>query len=309
MPDRVAEVGRERFLPQDALRVGLNVHPLTDLYYKLMRGSWALLISVLVAFYLLANLAFACLYLADLEGISHAESGGFVEAFAFSVQTISTIGYGGMSPKTPYVHILVTAEAMVGVLGFAIVTGLMFQKFSRPNAMVVFSDSMVVSVRDGKPALMFRLGNTRGNEIIEASIRLTMLKPEVTSDGHRMRRLYDCTLMRTHTPLFAMTWTVVHEIDSASPMAGQTPETLDADDAIFIVTMTGIDATFSATVYARRVYYAEHVRWGERFADVVTFTDEGRARIDYTRFHSTDADPADAGVMAMLDAQSRAQRV
>ena len=257
----MADAPRKRFTPGDAIRVGLSVHPLTDLYYQLMRGSWLILVSVLVVGYLLANVAFACLYLADMEGITSAENGGFAEAFEFSVQTISTIGYGGMSPRTPYVHMLVTAEAMTGILGFAIATGLMFQKFSRPRARVRFSGPMVVSVRERKPVLMFRLGNARGNEIIEASLGLTMLKTEVTSEGHRMRRLFDCKLLRTTTPMFTMTWVVIHEIDEDSPLHGMTPEEIVADDPIFIVTMTGIDATFSQTVHARKLYYAEDLRY------------------------------------------------
>ncbi|MBL4685445.1 MAG: hypothetical protein JKY37_12695 [Nannocystaceae bacterium] len=300
----MAEPRRERFHPRDAIRVGLKIHPLTDLYYQLMRGPWWFLVVALVAFYLLANVAFASLYMADMPGISQAENGGFAQAFAFSVQTISTIGYGGMSPQTPYVHALVTAEAMVGVLGFAIATGLMFQKFSRATAMVRFSESIVLTVRDGKPVLMLRLGNVRGNEIIEASLRLTMLKPEVTAEGHSMRRLYDCDLMRTHTPIFVMTWAVVHEIDASSPMYGMTPELLAEQDALFIVTMTGIDATFSETVYARKMYYSESVRWAQRFEDVVSFNEEGRGVIDYTRFDATVADPAEYDVRALLAAQN-----
>ncbi|MEM6992613.1 MAG: ion channel [Myxococcota bacterium] len=306
MRDRVADPPRERFHPRDAIRLGLKIHPLTDLYYQLMRRSWWVLISALVGFFLLANLAFAALYMADMPGISSAESGGFAQAFEFSVQTISTIGYGGMSPQTPYVHTLVTAEAMVGVLGFAIATGLMFQKFSRPKAMVLFSEPLVLTVREGKPVLMLRLGNARGNEIIEASLRVTMLKPEVTAEGHRMRRLYDLDLMRTHTPMFVMTWVVVHEIDENSPMFGETADKLEAEDAIFIVTMTGIDATFSETVYARKIYYSEAIRWGERFEDVVSFTDEGQAVIDYNRFDATVADPADLDVRAMVAPQNTA---
>jgi inward rectifier potassium channel len=189
---------------------------------------------------------------------------------------------------------------MVGVLGFAIATGLMFQKFARPTAMVRFSEPLVVTVREGRPVLMMRIGNTRGNEIIEASLRLTMLLPEVTTDGHSMRRLHDCKLMRTNTPMFVMTWMVVHEIDEDSPMWGQTPASLAENNALWIVTLTGIDATFSQTVHARHLYRAENVRFGQRFSDVISFSEEGRATIDYTRFDETTADPADLDVLALL---------
>ena len=283
-----------------AIRLGVDIHPLQDLYYQLMRRSWAFLIAGLVASYLLANLAFACLYLADMNGISHAETGGFTDAFAFSVQTLSTIGYGGMSPQTTYAHMLVTAEAMVGLLGFAIATGLMFQKFARARAMVQFSDCVVISVRNGKPVLMLRLGNARGNEIIEANLRLTMLKPEVSEEGHRMRRLHDCDLIRSHTPIFILSWLVVHEIDENSPLWGETAESLIEQNALFIVTMTGIDATFSATVHARKIYSPDTVRIGERFVDVIA-TEAGRpTTIDYNRFDETEPDPVGVDAVALM---------
>jgi len=300
----MAEARRERFHPRDAIRVGLEVRPFTDLYYQLMQRSWLLLVGVQVAAFLLINLGFAGLYMLDMEGISQAEGGGFAEAFEFSVQTISTIGYGGMSPQTPYVHGLVTAEAVCGVLGFAIATGLMFQKFSRPRALVRFAETMIVTVRDGKPALMLRLGNARGNEIIEASMRLTVLKPEVSSEGHKMRRLFDCELLRAQTPIFVMTWAAIHEIDADSPLFGASPQSLEEMDAAFIVTLTGIDATFSETVYARHIYYWEDVRWAERFADVVSFTDEGQAVIDYNVFDKTEPDPDHVDVLSLLAAQA-----
>lgn len=270
-----------------------------------MQRSWALLVAVQVAAFLLVNLAFAGLYMLDMQGISQAESGGFAEAFEFSVQTISTIGYGGMSPQTPYVHGLVTAEAVCGVLGFAIATGLMFQKFARPKALVRFAKPLIVTVRNGKPVMMMRIGNARGNEIIEASMRLTMLKPEVTAEGHRMRRLFDCELLRSQTPMFVMTWMAIHEIDEDSPMFAASRESLEEMDAIYIATLTGIDATFSETIYARHMYYWEDIRWGERFVDVVSFNDEGRAVIDYGVFDQTEADPKHIDALGLLAEQAR----
>ncbi len=282
--------------PLDAVRIGLPLSPLTDLYYHLMRRSWWLLIGLLGTAYLMANLGFAVLYMMQDGGINAAEKGSFGDAFVFSVQTISTIGYGTLAPKSSAVHTVVTFEAMLGLLGTAIATGLIFAKFSRPRAKVLFSDSLCITQRNGKPALIFRLGNGRTNEIIEASVRVAVLVPEITAEGERMRRLIDLPLLRSTTPAFVMTWTVIHEIDEDSPLHGRDEASFTEDQVRFVVSMTGIDATFSQTVHARHMYMTENVRWGHRFVDIVDTTEDGRLRIDYLRFHDTH--PVDASTSA-----------
>ncbi|MCA9651559.1 MAG: ATP-sensitive inward rectifier potassium channel 10 [Myxococcales bacterium] len=272
--------------PQNAVRIGLRLSPLTDLYYHLMNGSWWLLIGVLGLAYMLANLIFAGLYMLQTDGIASA-SGSFADAFAFSVQTLSTIGYGTLSPISGPVHTIVAFEAMVGLLGTAIATGLVFAKFARPRAKVMFSDTMLVYRRDGRPVLVFRVGNARGNEIIEASLRVSSLVPEITSEGEQMRRLVDLRLLRSTTPMFAMTWTVIHELDEQSPLRDYDEQRLREEGVRFIVSLTGIDATFSQTVHARHIYDHSHVLWWRRFVDVVGSTDDGRLVIDYRRFHDT----------------------
>lgn len=273
--------------PQNAERIGLRLSPLTDLYYHLMNGSWSLLIGVLGVAYMLTNLVFAGLYMLQSEGIASADPESFADAFAFSVQTLSTIGYGTLSPVSGPVHTIVAFEAMVGLLGTAIATGLVFAKFARPKAKVLFSDSMVVYRRNGEPVLVFRVGNARGNEIIEASLRVSALVPEVTTEGETMRRLVDLELLRSTTPMFAMTWTVIHPLDERSPLHGIDEDRLREDTVRFIVSLTGIDATFSQTVHARVIYDHTDVRFWHRFVDIVGNTDDGRLSIDYRRFHDT----------------------
>lgn len=270
--------------PESAIRVGLQLSPLTDLYYHLMRGPWPLLVAVLAGLYLVANLVFAGLYMTQSEGINSYE-GTFVDAFAFSVQTLSTIGYGTLAPRSGTVHTLVTMEAMLGLLGTAIATGLVFSKFARPRAKVMFSEPLLITRRNGRPALVFRVGNARSNEIIEASLRVSVLLPEISAEGETMRRLVDLPLLRSTTPVFAMTWTVIHEIDESSPLHGRDEDSCAADGLRFIVSLTGIDATFSQTVHARHIYLHQDMRWWHRFVDIVEITDEGRLRIDYLRFH------------------------
>jgi inward rectifier potassium channel len=273
--------------PRRAVRVGLQLSPLTDLYYHLMKGSWLMLTGVLAVAYLLTNLLFASLYMMHSEGIGSAEEGSFMDAFAFSVQTLSTIGYGTLAPRTGMAHTLVTVESMAGLIGTAIATGLVFTKFAQPRAKVLFSRNMLVQRRNGQPVLVFRLGNARGNEIIEASLRVSALVPEVTTEGEHMRRLIDLRLQRSTTPMFTMTWTVIHEIDAESPLFGRDEASCHADALRFIVSFTGIDATFSQTVHARHIYDHQDIKWGHRFADIVDNTDDGRLRIDYQRFHDT----------------------
>lgn len=273
--------------PRQAVRIGLRLSPLTDLYYHLMRGSWLMLTVVLGSAYLVTNLVFALLYMTQAEGIGSSSEGGFMDAFAFSVQTLSTIGYGALAPRTGMAHTLVTVESMAGLIGTAIATGLVFTKFAQPKAKVLFSSTMVVQRRNGKPVVAFRVGNARGNEIIEASLRISALVPEVTLEGEHMRRLVDLQLIRATTPMFAMTWTVIHEIDEASPLHGHDQASLQADAIRFIVSFTGIDATFSQTVHARHIYDFHDVKWGHRFVDIVDNTEDGRLRIDYQRFHDT----------------------
>jgi inward rectifier potassium channel len=221
------------------------------------------------------------------EGIGSTDEGGFLDAFAFSVQTISTIGYGALAPRTGMAHTLVTLESVVGLIGTAIATGLVFTKFAQPRAKVLFSHHMLVHRRNGKPVVAFRVGNARSNEIIEASVRVSALVPEVTLEGEHMRRLVDLQLQRSTTPMFVMTWTVIHEIDEASPLHGRDEASLRADALRFIVSFTGLDATFSQTVHARHIYEHGDVQWGRRFVDIVDNTEDGRLRVDYQRFHDT----------------------
>jgi inward rectifier potassium channel len=272
-------------VPGDVVRVGA-AHPwLSDAYHLLLVCSWRRLLLTVASVYAGINASFAALYLAGGDCLSGARHGSFADAFFFSVQTFSTIGYGVMAPKTPYASAVVTLEAFIGLITVAMATGLMFAKFSRPTARVLFSDKILIGTRNGKPTLMLRMANERGNDLIEATFRVTVLKPEVTTEGETIRKLHDVTLLRSDTPLFTVSFTAFHVIDEQSPLWGVTEETLARDTMRFIVTVTGLDGTYAQTIHARRIYLAHEVVWGGRFVDVLSTLPDGRMQIDLSRFH------------------------
>ncbi len=277
--------GSRRGDPGDVVRVGARGGFTDDFYHFLLKASWSRALLMVASAYLGINALFACIYLAGRDCITGATPGSFGDAFFFSVQTFSTIGYGTMAPRNTFASVVVTIEAFIGLVLVAMATGLMFAKFSRPTARVLFSDKMVVATRNGLPTLMVRMANERGNDILEASFRVTVLKSEVSSEGERMRRIHDIKLVRGDTPLFTLTFQALHVIDEASPLHGLTADAVAAGEMRFIVTVTGLDDTFATTIHARRIYHAEDLVWNARFADVLSNTPDGRLQLDYRKFH------------------------
>jgi len=265
-----------------------------EAYHHLLVSSWPRLLGVLLVGYLAVNGTFALAYLSMRDGIEGARPGSFADAFFFSVQTFATIGYGKMIPGTFAANVLVSVEALVGLLCVAMVTGLVFAKFSRPTARVLFSRVAVVAARDGIPSLMFRVANARGNNIVEAQMHAVFARDETTVEGEWVRRFYDLDLVRRQNTLFALSWTAVHRITPGSPFHGASPAELEAGRGQVIVSVVGFDESFAQTVHARHAYAAGDIRWHARFVDILTIHADGTRRIDYTRFH--DVVPATEGV-------------
>lgn len=254
-----------------------------DFYHQLMTSSWPLLLLEVVGAFIIVNCLFASGYLI-VGGIEHARQGSFADAFFFSVQTMATIGYGRMAPDGFTANLLASGEALTGLLTFALVTGLVFSKFSRPTARVRFTRNAVVSVRDGIPSLMFRMANVRANQIVDAQIHVVFARQENTLEGEEVRRFYDLDLTRHRNAIFDYSWTAIHPINQDSPLYGATAESLKVSDASIVVSLTGIDETFSQTVYARYYYEAEDVVWGARLADIIGRTSEGEFFLDFRRY-------------------------
>jgi inward rectifier potassium channel len=274
--------------PADRTRaIGLERPWLGDLYHLALRIAWWRFLVAGLVLYLAANALFALLYLAEPGAIANARPGSFRDAFFFSVQTIATLGYGVMAPATLYANLVVTIETAVGLLLLALATGMVFARFSRPTARILFSRVAVIGPYDGVPTLSFRLANQRRNQILEAEVGVTLLRDERTQEGATIRRFYDLKLARSRSPVFALTFTVMHQIDGDSPLHGATPSSLEADNAELVVTVGGIDETIAARLHARTSYLPHEILWGHRFVDVIGWTDDGCRVVDYRRFHDT----------------------
>ena len=277
----------------DIVRTGTPNELRRDMYFHLMEGSWLRFITMAVVAYVFSNLIFAAIYMLEPGAISGTSSGSFLHAFSFSVQTMSTIGYGGMSPSSDYGHTVMIVEAFVGVMGAALLTGLLFAKVARPRSSVLFSEPVVIHQHHGVRTLSFRCGNARGNEVVEASLKLVVLKDEVSPEGEHLRRLHDVKLVRESTPLFTVTWTVYHVVDEDSPFYGLDEDSMPGAISMMVATMTGHDSTYASTTHARKFWYPEDFRFGHRFVDTIGTLDDGRMRVDYGAFHDTVLDGED----------------
>lgn len=256
-----------------------------DVYHLLLTIHWGWLLAIISVGYLALNSGFALLYLAGGACLKNATPNSFADAFYFSVQTMATIGYGAIYPITTYANIIVVVEALVSLITVAMATGLMFARFARPTARILFSRVAVITNYNGFPTLMFRTANERQNTILEAKLWATLLKDEVSSEGLTLRRFYDLKLIRSHTPIFALTWMAMHTIDESSPLYGLDVAKFKEGDAEIIVTLTGTDETFAQTIHARHSFVADEIAWDMKFVDILSHLPDGKRSIDYRLFH------------------------
>jgi inward rectifier potassium channel len=259
-----------------------------DFYHGVLTASWPGFVAQLAALFLIINLVFAILYVTDRGGISNARPGSFADAFFFSVQTLGTLGYGVMAPRTLYTNILVTAESFAGILIIALFAGMIFARFSRPFARVIFSKTAVVTTFDGKPMLMFRAANQRGNSILDASAVVSLASNYITREGDRIRRFQELKLVRSSNPLFALSWTVMHPIDETSPLCNLGLAEMIERDMQIVVMLSGMDETIADRIYARYSYMPEEILWRHRFVDVISVAPGGQRVVDLVHFHDTE---------------------
>jgi inward rectifier potassium channel len=258
---------------------------LLDLYHQFMTVNWPTIFASFFGFFLVFNLLFAAVYSLQADDIANLNPAGYWGRFFFSVETLATVGYGDMHPQTPFAHIVAALEIFVGLMSLALITGMMFARFSKPTARFVFAHNAVVRPMNGKMTLMLRAANARQNIVMEASAQLRLLRDEVTPEGIRIRRIQDLTLVRNRHPVFLFGWTLLHVIDDASPLAGETPESLRAARGWLLLTVIGNDETTGQSLMARQEYPASALRWNYGYVDILSTDANGIDHFDYARFH------------------------
>ena len=287
-PPQVSSVMRARPGQRLAIVKGQDATRWTDVYHAVLTAPWWLFFLGLAAFFVTINAFFAVLYLSDPNSLAHARHGNFWDAYLFSVETIGSINYTVFVPQTLYANVVVSVEAFSGILTIALFTGVIFARFSRPFARVVFSRCALILPFDGVPTLMFRTANQRGNSVLDAEIRLSLARQQASREGLVMRRFEEIKPVRQRSSLFALSWTIMHRIDRSSPLYGMTKEMLYEQQVEIVAMLSGVDETLADRIYARHSYTPDDIVWDHRFIDVISADDHGRRVVDLTRFHDTE---------------------
>jgi len=259
----------------------------TDLYHRSMTVYWPVFFGTAAAVFVLLNAIFAFFYSLGNQPIANVTGENLLEYFYFSIETLATVGYGDMHPQTDFGHFIATIEIFTGMCFLAVMTGLIFARFSHPRARFVFADHPVVTEHDGRSTLMIRMANARHNTISRANARLWLIRAERTKEGDQLRRFYELELDRRDHPMFVLSWMLFHPIDKNSPLYGMTASDLADGDALLVLNVGGVDDSSAQQLYARRVYSYRDIRWGHRYSDITSVSPQGRFLLDYTRFHDT----------------------
>jgi inward rectifier potassium channel len=263
---------------------GLKTYFWQDIYHHALTVAWPLFFSVAALLFLLLNFGFALLYLLGNHAIANQGPEGLLGAFFFSVETLATVGYGDMHPDTIYGHVVATCEIFVGMSGIALTTGMIFARFSRPHARIIFANCAVVRPIDGRLTLMVRAANARQNVIVEAKARMRIMRSETSPEGFFLRKVYDLQLIRDQHPVFLLGWSLMHVIDENSPLFGQTLASLKEARAELMLMIEGLDETTMQPMQARYAWQPELILWHHQYVDLLTeFGDE--THLDYGRFH------------------------
>ncbi len=276
-----------RFGDREIIAEGLQLNFWADLSHRCMTASWPAFIGGAALVFIAFNAVFAAFYWIGDQPVSNVPGSAYIDYLYFSIETLSTAGYGDMHPQTHYGHFIATVELFTGIFSMSLMTGLIFARFSRPNARLLFANHPVVSNHDGKPTLMVRFANERHNIIGNATAKLWLLQNAVSKEGQSLRRFCELPLMRNEHPALALSWTLYHVLDEESPLYGLNADDFGALGVSLVVVVTGYDVIAAQTVHARKSYDHTDIRFGQRYADILDTSEDGRLRIDYGRFHET----------------------
>lgn len=269
----------------NAIKLGMSRFSLRDPYYLVLTVSWPVFFALAVSFYMVTNLCFALAYYAVPGCINNAQPGVFLDHLFFSIETLATVGYGVMSPANVYAHVVASTEIIFGLMSMAVITGLVFTRFSRPRPRLLFSRVAVIGPYDRHPALMLRVVNERHGTVAEAGARLVLVRRALTANGKTMRRFIDLRLERPSTPIIGLSWTLIHPIDEQSPLWGLTAADLARDSDLLVASISGYDESISASVVARQTYTAGAILFDHEFVDVIDQLPTGEVVLDMARFH------------------------
>ena len=302
----VTKESRQRFVNRDGSfnvrRTGLPFWPSLSPYHLLLTVSWGKFLSLMTLSFVLLNVVFALAYLAcgagALSGTMMAQGhNDFWQAFFFSVHTFATIGYGNVSPVGMAANLIVVFESLAGLLATALITGLIFARFSRPTAKIVFSHHAVIAPYKNITALMFRITNARKNQLIGLEVKVN-LSLYLSGNGPTNRRFHQLSLERSRVDFFPLSWTVVHPIDEQSPLHGYTAERLQQSDAEFVILLTALDDTSAQTVQTRSSYKFNEVVWQAKFSNIYEpITADEPITIDVGKIHDIERLPEDSSVV------------
>ena len=274
------KIGNREFLTK-----GLDQSFWNDAFHNSMSASWPTFFLGFAVYFVLMNTFFACLFWLGGDCIANARPDSFADRFYFSIETLATVGYGDMHPQNDYGHMITSLEIFTGMSTLAVYTGLVFARFARPRAKVLFANAMTLGRHEGKPTLMARIANARHSAVNEAEAEIWLNYNEETREGPRFRRFRQLSLTQRRNPIFAFSWTLFHPVDETSPIFGLGPEELEAMDAFFVVIFEGHDDASGQRVNVRKGYGWSDVHFGHVFSEILTTSEGGLPQLDYGLIH------------------------
>ena len=287
LKDRMSKERVVRLGDREIVTEGLDLNFWADISHRCMTASWPSFIGGAVLVFVVFNGLFGLLYWIGDQPISNVTRNDYLDYLYFSIETLSTAGYGDMHPQTHYGHFVAAVELFTGIFSMSVMTGLVFSRFARPRARLLFVNNPVIATQEGKRTLMMRLANERHNVIGNATARLWVLKNTLSSEGHFVRRFSELPLLKNEHPALALSWTLYHVLDEQSPLYGLDADEMRVAGVAMVLVVSGYDVVAAQTVHARKSYDHTHIRFGQRYADILEDLEDGRVRIDYSKFHDT----------------------
>jgi inward rectifier potassium channel len=284
-------IGRKTHLVTIGLREietrGLGTGFWSDLYHRCMTVYWPVFFGSAAAIFIVLNAIYAFLYWLGDNPIANVSDTLPLplSLFYFSIETLATVGYGDMHPQSNYGHLIATVEIFTGMSFLAVMSGLIFARFSRPRARFVFARHPVVTTHQGAPALLIRIANARHNTISQATAQLWLFRIEHTKEREVLRRYYELKLERREHPMFSLSWTLIHLIDETSAFYGLTKDDFAEVEGALVLNVGGVDDSSAQRLYARYIYSEHDIRWHHRYRDITSLSDNGRLVLDYSKFH------------------------